>query len=94
MLNDNDSSNLASQLSNDASTRHSIEIGILEEKRFMNLFNILKPRVSIDGNQYCVLYGSNLQEGIAGFGDTINQAIGDFNKQFNESLKITQGNKK
>lgn len=86
MLNDNDSSNLGAQLQNDASTRHYIEVGILEETRFMNLFQMLKPRVSIDGNMYCVSYG-DAPEGIQGFGDTINQAIGDFNKQFTESLK-------
>jgi len=31
-----------------------------------------------DGNQWCFLYGDNLQEGIAGFGDTIFDAAWDF----------------
>ena len=46
------------------------------------LFALLKPRVIKDGNQWCVLYGENLQEGIAGFGDTIHDAVLDFNQQF------------
>lgn len=33
-----------------------------------------------DGNQYCFLWGDNLQEGIAGFGDTVAKAMWDFEK--------------
>ena len=35
---------------------------------------------------YCVLHGNDLQEGIAGFGETIIKAIYDFNKQFHKPL--------
>lgn len=31
-----------------------------------------------DGNKWCFLYGDNIQEGIAGFGDTITEAAYDF----------------
>ena len=31
--------------------------------------------LSQDGNQVCALYGVNLQEGIAGFGDNIPDAL-------------------
>jgi len=31
-----------------------------------------------DGNQWCFLYGENIQEGICGFGDTIYQAAKEF----------------
>lgn len=31
-----------------------------------------------DGNQWCYLYGDNIQEGISGFGDTISDAAIDF----------------
>lgn len=55
---------------------------IVIERKEYNLFALLKPNVSLDGNQYCVLLGENLQEGIAGFGDTIYLAILDFNRQF------------
>jgi len=37
-------------------------------------FMLLKPRMFPDGNQWCALYGENLQEGVAGFGDTPEQA--------------------
>lgn len=59
---------------------------IIEQEEF-NLFAILKPKVSIDGNQYCILYGEDLQSGIAGFGDTIYHAILDFNKAFDRPIK-------
>lgn len=62
------------------------ELAILIEKREYNLFSILKPKISIDGNSYCVLYGDNLQEGIAGFGETLYLAILNFNKQFHKYL--------
>jgi len=58
-----------------------------QEASFMQYFAMLRPTVTIDGNMYCVLYGENLQEGIAGFGKTITDAIGDFNKQFTKPIK-------
>lgn len=42
----------------------------------------LKPQFSKDGNQFCFLFGDNLQEGIAGFGETVALAISDFVKNF------------
>ena len=39
---------------------------------------IFKPTPSMDGNMYCVLFGENLQEGVAGFGKTMAEAMYDF----------------
>lgn len=41
-------------------------------------FVLLRPRMFPDGNQWCALYGENLQEGVAGFGDTPEKAAVDF----------------
>ena len=41
-------------------------------------FVLLRPKLSIDGNKWCALYGENLQDGVAGFGDTPEQAAIDF----------------
>lgn len=38
--------------------------------------------LSLDGNQWCVLFGGDLQAGIAGFGATPSDAIDDFERQF------------
>lgn len=65
---------------------HEAKMIQLNESCAMNLFSILKPYLSKDGNQWCVLYGENLQEGIAGFGDSPFLAIIDFNKSFNATI--------
>lgn len=39
---------------------------------------VYRPRLSIDGNQWCALYGENLQDGVAGFGDTPEAACAAF----------------
>lgn len=46
------------------------------------LFSILRPKFGKDGNQWFVLHGENIQEGICGFGDTLHDAIVDFNSDF------------
>lgn len=49
-------------------------------------FVTLKPAVYIDGNQWCALYGENLQDGVAGFGDSPALAASDFDKNWFKSL--------
>lgn len=39
---------------------------------------IYKPRLSIDGDQWCALYGDNLQDGVSGFGKSPAAAMYDF----------------
>lgn len=39
---------------------------------------LYRPRLSIDGSQWCALYGENLQDGVAGFGDSPNDAMWSF----------------
>jgi hypothetical protein len=43
---------------------------------------LIRPRVFVDGNQFCALYGENLQEGICGFGDTPEEALKEFDKEW------------
>lgn len=53
-------------------------------------FILLKPRIFPDGNQWCALYGDNIQEGVAGFGDTPAKAQTDFDKNWlNQKLGNT-----
>lgn len=37
-----------------------------------------RPGLSIDGNKWRALYGSNLQDGVAGFGDSPAEAMSAF----------------
>lgn len=46
---------------------------------------IFRPKITIDGNVWCALYGENLQEGIAGFGITPQAACLDFDKAWQRS---------
>lgn len=41
-----------------------------------------RPNVFIDGDQWCALYGANLMEGVAGFGDTPDAAMWDFDREW------------
>lgn len=44
---------------------------------------IYRPAISKDGDKWCALYGDNLQDGVAGFGDTPAAAMYDFDKNWN-----------
>jgi hypothetical protein len=47
---------------------------------------LYRPRISLDGNQWCALYGDNLQDGVAGFGDSPQAAMYEFDKAWATSL--------
>ena len=47
---------------------------------------VWKPRLFIDGNQWCALYGENLQDGVAGFGDSPAKAMWDFDCAWQKAL--------
>ena len=64
-------------------TRHGVAIQSFE----YNLIRMLKPKVSIDGNQWSLVYGENLQDGVAGFGDSFHLAVLDFNKSVHRKLQ-------
>ena len=64
----------------------SVRSQTAQEAQEFNLFAMLKPSIQRDGNQWCVLYGEDLQVGIAGFGDTPQLAILDFNAQWYKKI--------
>ena len=47
-----------------------------------------KPRLFIAGNQWCALYGDNLQDGVAGFGDTPDKAMRNFDLNWNKQKAV------
>lgn len=49
-------------------------------------FYMLKPRIFIDGDQWCALYGGNVQDGIAGFGKSPREASYNFDIAFGSPL--------
>lgn len=51
---------------------------ILETHAMWECISALDIKPFKDGNQWCFLYGENIQEGIYGFGETIFKAAWDF----------------
>lgn len=47
---------------------------------------LYRPSISIDGDQWCALYGADLQAGVAGFGDSPDAAMRAFDKAWSERL--------
>lgn len=43
---------------------------------------LYRPTLSMDGDQWCALYGIDLQQGVAGFGDTPAKAMAEFDAQW------------
>lgn len=56
------------------------------ESAEVNLVAKFQAKLSIDGDQWCWLYGENLQDGIAGFGKSPYLAALDFNRNFYAKL--------
>ncbi len=47
---------------------------------------LFRLTLSVDGNQWCALFGDDLQSGVAGFGDTPEKAMWDFDKKWRTPL--------
>jgi len=43
---------------------------------------VYRPTISLDGNMYCALYGEDLMAGCAGFGETMDAAMADFDQNW------------
>ena len=54
---------------------------------------IYKPKLFVDGDQWCALFGANLQDGVAGFGASPALAMWDFDNQWYAKLPAIQGAK-
>jgi hypothetical protein len=47
---------------------------------------VWKPRLTRDGDQWCALFGENLHEGVAGFGDSPDAAMWAFDQAWREKI--------
>lgn len=66
--------------------KDSAEDITIEKSRPCVLFH---PKVYIDGNKWCALYGENLQDGVAGFGGSPSEAMADFDMEWKLKLGDT-----
>jgi len=85
---------IVQRYNHDKDLTHQSEMNALIEAEEMNLIAILKPRIYIEGNQWCVLYGEDNISGVCGYGDTPRKAVFEFNKAWDISLKKLSLNKK
>ncbi|HEY6923257.1 MAG TPA: hypothetical protein VI653_07310 [Steroidobacteraceae bacterium] len=49
---------------------------------------LFRPELSMDGNQWCALYGKDLQTGVTGFGDTPAAAMAAFDQAWNTQKAV------
>ena len=65
---------------------HSARMEDMNERR--RPFNQMLQHIAIcrDGNQWCVLFGIDLQSGVTGFGDSPYEASRDFDKSWYEKI--------
>lgn len=47
---------------------------------------LMRPRVFVDGDKWCALYGDNLQDGVAGFGESPAEAAANFSAAWYKKL--------
>jgi len=75
----------SSQVQHHNEIQHQMKVELLETEQQYKRFSILRPKVYMDGNKWCVGYG-DMPEGIFGFGDTIHKAVLDWENEFNREL--------
>lgn len=68
---------------------NAAEMAFRTEVERQRPFYLLRPAIYPDGSMWCALYGENLQEGVAGFGETPELAAADFDKNWREQ-KLTR----
>lgn len=50
---------------------------------------LYRPSLARDGSQWCALYGANLMEGVAGFGDTPAAAMAAFDAAWSARAEVS-----
>lgn len=84
-MNDQDSNMAANSMI------HEFQEQMATVRDFMTEPSVLyRPTLSIDGDKWCALYGENLQDGVAGFGDSPYAAMCDFNCAWHAKLQKKQ----
>lgn len=53
-------------------------------------FHHMRPKLFLDGDRWCALYGENLQDGLCGFGKSASEAASDFDVAFYKKLPVRE----
>jgi len=86
MLNPTDSSMAANAICHAAEmTRETIRYAVSIYERPSTVH---KPKLFIDGDNWCALYGENLQDGVCGFGKSPKEALYAFDQAWEKELSV------
>jgi hypothetical protein len=55
---------------------------------------LFRPRLFIDGNYWCALFGENLQDGVGAFGESPDAAMRAFDDMWRAALPANRGDVK
>lgn len=72
----------SSQRQHNEVLRYDNERYYLGLQHVCKLAMILDCKITKDGDQWCCLFGEDLQEGIAGFGNTATEAVEEWGRNF------------
>tara|TARA_R110002167_G_scaffold296081_1_gene500576 strand:+ start:167 stop:409 length:243 start_codon:yes stop_codon:yes gene_type:complete len=62
--------------------QQQMKVELLETEQQYKRFEMLKPKVYLDGDKWCVAYGE-MPTGVFGFGNTPHEAVIDWEIQWN-----------
>ncbi len=66
---------------------HAARNAVLDVHEHMTRPSVLyRPALSVDGNEWCALYGADLQSGVAGFGESPAGAMRAFDEAWFKDL--------
>lgn len=77
-LDDNQREVICSQLQHFNEARFEMDRIFMHQKEVFHIVSSLGLRPFKDGNEWCVLWGDEIQSGISGFGKTPMQAMDNF----------------
>jgi len=69
---------------------NAVQIAVAQYERPSVLF---RPNIYIDGNQWCAIYGVDVQSGVAGFGDSPSMAMLEFDREWDRHIDNDKGSK-
>ena len=92
LLNEQDSSSLYNSINHLELIRHEEKLRLIISEQELLIVKTYNLTPFIDGNEWCVLLGENIQSGICGFGDSPMNAILNFNKNFLSPIEIKKNN--
>jgi len=71
---------------------HSVAMGKEEIVQHYTTPHVtMRPSLSLDGNQWCALYGASIQDGVAGFGGTPHEAMVAFDAAWFSERGLSKG---